>query len=1171
VTLFGGNRSVPIYLSVVPTGVRAGLAVARKEMSDFARAGVEASQKHQRAWDGVADGLGKTGLALGAFAAVSVVSFARFDKAMSRAQAGTQATASQMTALRAAALKAGADTQFSATQAADAITEMGKAGVKVQDILGGGLQGTLALAAAGELEVARAAEIGATALTQFGLSGNQLPHVADVLAAGAGKAQGSVDDLAQALKYVGPVSNNLGVSIEETTGTLALFAKQGIIGEQAGTSLRGMMLSLTSPSAKAAETMKDLGINLYDAQGQFIGINGVAGELAKGMQGLTEAEKNAALGVIFGNEQVTAATVLYQGGARAVNEWTKSVDDSGFAARQAAQLMDNLAGDVEQLKGSLETAFIQSGSGANEGLRTLTQGATGAVNAFLGLPESVQKSTVVVAGVGSAALLATAGVLKLVSATVAARTNLAALGVTAGATKGALLGLGRVGAAAAGFAALGYAGSQFVDSAEEAAVKAGVLTKALAELGRMGATTERVGSFGRNFDDLGRQLQDLSDPSLRRRFEDFHNTISGFVTFGQVGSSKGTQERANLIEDLRRTDAALAGLVSSGKMDEAKRQFDALNEKAISGGAGVNQLAQHLPAYQDALKGAAAATGDASGATGAYRQGVQNLAEATKQAREATDALIASTDEYTSRALDARATARGYEAALDAVSASLKENGRSLDITTEKGRANQEALDNIVASGKAHAQATYEQTGSSEKFRAILVRTRAELIRNYLRFDQNRGRANAYADTLLKIPSKAETRVMLRGVDSALLKLGIIRQTMARINGETVTVTVRQSGEVNIGPGGRVARAEGGILPGPPSNRDNMVIAAASGEYVINARQTARHRPLLDAINEGRLPGFADGGYVDAMPFSPNDVFQRYEDSRPKPITAQQVAAALRAAATAEDRRKNSALALRNAERDLYVIRRKHPENIQGIKDAEDRLIRARRSHAAAQRNEAERDRAAADALRRRNVPRGFNLGAVSASLLGTVQQTEAYRRQLAAVEKRGGNTGKRLAEYLAGMGAEGAPLVAALVKADQKTFVRILQLLRRLDPEAFKKQATESVTRFANGGLQPHIATGIRMWGEPETGGEAYIPLSPAKRPRSRMLAEDVVERLGGAVAWSTHRTRPAARNAVSAAPSRQNRGDSALVNVEHLHLVRGTPEQVGSEIMFSVRAAGG
>jgi TP901 family phage tail tape measure protein len=148
--------------------------------------------------------------------------------------------------------------------------------VSVADILGGALTGSLALASAGELEVARAAEIAATTLGVFGLKGTDAGHVADLLAAGAGKAQGSVDDLALGLDYVGVTFARLNIPLEDTVGTLALLASNGLLGEKAGTGLRAVISSLTSPTKEASTVMEEYGINVFDAQGNFITMAGVA-------------------------------------------------------------------------------------------------------------------------------------------------------------------------------------------------------------------------------------------------------------------------------------------------------------------------------------------------------------------------------------------------------------------------------------------------------------------------------------------------------------------------------------------------------------------------------------------------------------------------------------------------------------------------------------------------------------------------------------------------------------------------------------------------------------------------------------------------------------------------------------------------------------------------------
>jgi TP901 family phage tail tape measure protein len=347
------------------------------------------------------------GVVAGGFA-MAAKSSMDFEKALSGVKAATGATAATMNGLRATAMKAGADTKYSATEAANGITEMAKAGVSAKDIMGGGLRGALSLAAAGQMDVAEAAGVASTAMVQFGLSGKDLPHVADLLAAGAGKAMGSVEDLSNALKYVGPVAAGMGVSIEETTGTLALFASQGILSEQAGTSLRGMLSALTSPSKIASEQMAELGINVFDAQGKFVGLDGVAGQLHDSMSNLTEAERSEALGRIFGNEQVTAARVLYKDGASAVQEWTSKVNDSGYAAKQAAALQDNLSGDLEKLGGSFDTLMIKLGSGSQGPLRDLVKmlgglvdGVTGVVGAFGSLPDPVKAAFVIFGGLAA--------------------------------------------------------------------------------------------------------------------------------------------------------------------------------------------------------------------------------------------------------------------------------------------------------------------------------------------------------------------------------------------------------------------------------------------------------------------------------------------------------------------------------------------------------------------------------------------------------------------------------------------------------------------------------------------------------------------------------------------------------------------------------------------------
>ncbi len=356
-----------------------------------------ASQQKSKSLLGELDALGvATNVSVAAIGSAVVMSAANFEQGMSNVRAATHGTAEEMDALADAAKKAGADTAFSATEAAAGIENLAKAGVSTEDILSGGLAGALDLAAAGQLAVADAAEYTATALTQFQLAGDQASHVADLLAAGAGKAQGEVADMANGLNYAGVPAANLGVSIEETAGTIALLAKNGVIGEQAGTSLRGMLSSLTSPSKAAKNEMDALGISVFDAQGKFVGFEGVAQQLQSRMGKLSDAERASALGRIFGNEQLQAANVLYREGAGGVAEWTRMVDDAGYAAETAAERMNNTKGAWEEFMGTLETTMIGHGEGSLGAFGAILSGAT----AVLGVIGEVQTELDDLASVG---------------------------------------------------------------------------------------------------------------------------------------------------------------------------------------------------------------------------------------------------------------------------------------------------------------------------------------------------------------------------------------------------------------------------------------------------------------------------------------------------------------------------------------------------------------------------------------------------------------------------------------------------------------------------------------------------------------------------------------------------------------------------------------------------
>ena len=230
------------------------------------------------------------------------------------------------------------------------------------------------------MEVGQAAEYMSSAMAQFNLTGADATHIADLLAAGAGEALGNVSDFGEALNNVGSTASKFGLSIDTTVGTLAAFAHQGIIGAEAGTQLRSVLLALTNQTEKQRKATEEYGISLYDAQGNFVGMSSLAGQLKEKLGGLTQEQRNSAMATMFGSYAIQGANVLYAEGASGIDEWTKKVSQSGYAADLAAKKNDNL--------------MISLGEGGQGPLRSLVQPLDTLVDAFSQLPAPVQQGIV---------------------------------------------------------------------------------------------------------------------------------------------------------------------------------------------------------------------------------------------------------------------------------------------------------------------------------------------------------------------------------------------------------------------------------------------------------------------------------------------------------------------------------------------------------------------------------------------------------------------------------------------------------------------------------------------------------------------------------------------------------------------------------------------------------
>jgi TP901 family phage tail tape measure protein len=359
------------------TGLTRGLARAQTQLTGFDR---KATGTASRLSSGLktAAKVGGVGLAVGLGYAVK--SAASFEKQMSSLGAVTKANSRQMELFRKQAVKAGADTAFSAREAAVAQTELAKGGLSVTQILKGGLDSALALAAAGELDLGEAAATTANAMNLFSMEGGKSMKVADALATAANKTTADVSDFGMALRQGGSVAKMAGLSFNETTTALMALAKIGIKNSDAGTSMKTAFLQLIGPTQKQAKLADKLNLSFVNQQGKMRSLSDISGQLRDSLGGMGDAQRTAHLKTLAGTDGVRTLSALYEAGPAKLKRYSEELGRSGTAAEVAARKQDNLSGDVEKLTGSLETLAIQGGGKLTPFLRSATQEFTAFIN-----------------------------------------------------------------------------------------------------------------------------------------------------------------------------------------------------------------------------------------------------------------------------------------------------------------------------------------------------------------------------------------------------------------------------------------------------------------------------------------------------------------------------------------------------------------------------------------------------------------------------------------------------------------------------------------------------------------------------------------------------------------------------------------------------------------------
>lgn len=785
------NENIMVRISADTSNYTAKMKAASKSASEFG----DALERPMTAGEKFEAGFMKVGTAVGAVAAAvgvaAVKNFADFDAAMSEVNANVGATGDELAQLKQAAIDAGSSTVYSATESAEAINELGKAGMSVTDILSGGLAGALNLAASDGMEVAQAAEYMSSALSMFHLEGSRATDVADALAAGAGKALGGVADFGEALNNCGAQAYSFGMSMEETVGTLALFAENGLVGAEAGTQLNSMLMKLASPTKDAQAMMDELGIAAYDAGGNFVGMADFAGQLQRAEADLTQEQRNQANATIFGSYAIKGANYLYAGGEKAIHDWTDAVSESGYAQELAAKKTDNLKGDLEQLGGSFEKMFLSIGEGANGPLRDVVQWVTDMVDAFASMPPQVQQ---VVTGIGllagaSAVLHGRFGELSDSSskfkqnmgmlidpvtrvqtafpqfangiklAFSSAETQMQTFGTAVSRSQAVMSGMKMVGSGvmnmlggpfgiAVGVA--GFALSAYAKKVQESKARTEEFESALKSTGDASETIlNKIQDI--NYGKWDRMTTGVS--SLQEALGKADISVADF-TMAVQGSEPHLDSVNEKIKQLANVDdwtgrsRQTAGIISSdlkmlsGDYEKAVKNTEEYKQATSELAAQSGETSSQMSELTGATGEQASAAGEAADASdiladsfGATEDGVSSLAASLSEVVKALDTYYGFARDENSALLDL------HSSYLD-LGEAVQKNGATLDEYTEKGIANNNALIDMAESAYKAAQAQTKNGKSIDDVKGTLGEAREKFIQ--------------YAQAMGATPEKAE-------------------------------------------------------------------------------------------------------------------------------------------------------------------------------------------------------------------------------------------------------------------------------------------------------------------------------------------------------------------------------------------------------------------------------
>jgi TP901 family phage tail tape measure protein len=309
----------------------------------------------------------------------------------------------QMDALRDTAREMGATTKFSASEAADAMGYMALAGWDDAQVIAG-IPGVLNLAAAANMDLAKASDIVTDTMTPFGMAAERAGEAADVFAYAQANSNTTVEGLGEAMKYAAPTADAFGMTLQDTAAAMGVLANAGIKGSQGGTTLNAMLRDMKNNAKNGAIAIGKTKVALTNADGSYRSYAAIIRDIDKATSSMTASQRDAALGAIFGDESLKGILATLKQGPDALDAMTEGMYAcGGAAADMAATMGDNLKGDLAILESGAQDMAIALSDWLMPAARGVVQGVTDLIGKFNALDDGTKNTIFRIGAMAAAA------------------------------------------------------------------------------------------------------------------------------------------------------------------------------------------------------------------------------------------------------------------------------------------------------------------------------------------------------------------------------------------------------------------------------------------------------------------------------------------------------------------------------------------------------------------------------------------------------------------------------------------------------------------------------------------------------------------------------------------------------------------------------------------------